>query len=1011
MTDVREATDDLLAEKPHLESDLREVLAVDADADGWTFDEVPVDSGAFGELVSRDIVAKDSGEYEIADPAAVRSSLDGDAAVEAEADSEPTLPSGPGFSLSLPSVSRAEAGALAGAFAFLVLVRTYIFPSVFRGEHVVLPSNDPYLYRYWVEQLAAESTGSFDLSALSTVSQNMAHGEPLLVGTLWWATSFLGGADASGVVLAFYPVVSALVVGVLVYLLAKLLTGDPRVGLAAVLLLAVVPAFAYRTGLGFADHHAFDYPWLALTAVALVSLSRVDPEALSTPRPWLASGVLGVAVAGQVLAWEAGPLLIGALSVYVAVRAVAEVRADRSPLTFTAPILAGLALASLLSHLAHTGFGWQTDVVAYSSVLLFVGVAGVGVLGEAFRRANLPAFVFGTAEVAGALGGLAVIFAFLPSYASVLSGRLDFLLFRTGVAENNSIFAGGPSGILLGPILELGLVWILGVPVLVLASRRAYRHDHPAWLVVVTYGWYFVALATLQRRFVGELAPFMAIAAGWGFVALAAKLDVTRPPVFDRNVVNPNTSGWLETAERSSADESPPFELPSRSTFTALAILFLFVASAGGVQTAVRHEQVKIDDQRFEAATWMDGYAEDQSWEYPEDYVFSQWGRNRMYNYFVNGESRSYTYAEDNYERFLGGTDSARWYEELRDRGNFVVTKNVETNGRVSPETNYARLHQRYGSSGSNGADGAAHYRAVYASDDESVKVFTLVPGATITGKVQPNSNLTTSTEVDIEGGSFTYERTVSTNEFGVYELTVPHPGSYEIGDRTVEVSEDDVSSGERVNLLGDSGAYWPFENPGDGTAYDIRSGNHMNASSGEWVEGHNGSAIALDESDRLRADASPSIDGNGNVTLSTWFRTEEGVDYENDVKYPRIALKGEPTAFENTMGYQISMSRGTLLGGLGDGPGAATVRGPRVDDGEWHHAALTWNGSTVTLYLDGTVVDRAQWSGDVGNDDPLMVGRGFPGAIDDLRIYERSLSADEVANLYSSGDENETAD
>ncbi|WP_135829689.1 LamG-like jellyroll fold domain-containing protein [Halorussus halobius] len=1017
MTDVREATDDLLAEKPHLESELREVLAVDADAEGWTFDEVPVDSGTFGELVSRGVVVDDGDEYEVADPRAVQASLDGETDDEAGAVPDDGLPSPSlsGVSAWLPSVSRVEAGALAGALAFVALMRTYIFPSVFRGEYVVLPSNDPYYYRYWVEQLASEATGVFDFSVLSGLPNAVAQGEPLMVGTLWWVTNLLGGADVAGAVLAWYPAVAAVVTAALVYVLAVRVTGDPRVGVASVLLLAVVPSFAYRTGLGFADHHAFDYPWLVLTAVALAGLARVDRDDLSTLGPWLAAGVLGFAVTGQVLAWEAGPLLVGAIGVYVAVRAVADVRADRSPLTAAAPILAGLALAAVFTHLAHVRFGWHADVVAYAPVLLLVGVAGVALLGELVRRARMPAFVLGAAEVAGGLGGLALIFTFLPSYASVLNDRLDFLLFRGGIAENQSIFAGGPQGFFLGPILELGLVWFLGLPVLAFATLRVYRRDHPTWLVLVTYGWYFLLLASLQRRFVGEFSAFVAVAAGWGFVALAAKLDVARPLPFGQTGEGRAPGGRPRTDGRPTADGGPgqdggsatgtdrSLRLPSRSTASALAVMFLLVASVGGVQTAVRNEQVKIDDERFQAATWMDGDADDRALEYPDDYVFSQWGRNRMYNYFVNGESRTYGFAEANYEAFLSDTDTETWYERLRDRPTgFVVTKNVETEGEVSPVTNYATLHQRYGSSGPNDADGAAHFRAVYASDDESVKAFTPVPGATITGKAQPNTNLTTSTEVDIEGGSFTYERAVSTNEFGIYEFTVPYSGSYDIGDRTVEVSEDDVSSGEQVNFLGDSGAYWPFESSDDDTAYDIWSGNHMNVGSGEWVEGHNRSAIALNQSDSLRADASPSIDGNESATLSTWFRAEEGVDYENDVKYPRIALKGEPTAFENTTGYQISMSRGTLLGGLGDGPGAAIVRGPRVDDGEWHHAVLTWNGSTVTLYLDGTVVGRAQWSGDVGNDDPFSVGQSFPGAIDDLRIYERPLSTDEVTDLYS---------
>ncbi|WP_276299016.1 STT3 domain-containing protein [Halorussus lipolyticus] len=788
MSSVREATDDLLAEKPDLESDLREVLAIDERADGWTFDEVPLDSGSFGELVSRDIVAKDGGEYEVADPSAVRASLDGEAeaTTDDDSDSGPTLPS-----LSLPDVSRTDAGGLGAALAFVVVMRTYIFPSVFRGEYVVLPSNDPYYYRYWVEQLAVNATGVFDLSVLSGLPGPVAKGEPLMVATLWWLTNLFGGADAAGWVLAWYPVVSALVVSLLVYVMAVRVTGDRRVGLTSVVFLAVVPAFAFRTGLGFADHHAFDYPWLALTALSLVALADVDREDLRTTRTWFAVGALGLAVAGQVMAWNAGPLLIGALGVYVAVRAATDVRADRSSLVSNVPILAGLALASVLAHLAHTGFGWHTDVVTYSPALLLFGVLGVSLVSEAVRRVEMPAFVLGGAEVAGALVGIVTLQTVLPSYGARLNQRLGTLLFNSGPAETKSLFAGGPSGVVLGPIFGTGFAWLLALPMFVLASWRAYHRDHRAWLVVCTYGWYFLVLATFQRRFVGELAPFLAVLAGYGFVVVSAKLDITAPPTFDRE----------ETSRPSGKSRVPSLTMPDKGAITALVILLLFVSSAGAVQTAVRHEQVKIANDKFETATWIDAYAEDRGMEYPQNYVLSKWGRNRMYNYFVSGESKGYRFAEKHYEKFLRSPKPAEDYRQLHSKVGFVVTKNLDLPRKAPPKTNYARFHKRFGSAGPNGASGAGHYRAVYASPDGSAKVFELVPGANITGTASANQTLTVSKSVEIEGASFDYRRAVEAGPNGNFSVTVPYPGTYSVGSRTVNVTESQVENGGNVTV------------------------------------------------------------------------------------------------------------------------------------------------------------------------------------------------------------------
>ncbi|WP_134671806.1 STT3 domain-containing protein [Halorussus marinus] len=787
MTDVREATDDLLAEKPELESDLRELLAVDERADGWTFDDVSFDSGTFGELVSRDIVAKADGEYGVVDSDAVRASLDGD-----DQPDDGDRPAASVFSsLSFPSASREIAGALGGALLFVAAMRAYFVGHVFRSDGVLLSSNDPYLYRYWVDQLSTKAVGVLDFSVLSDLPDAVANGEPLMVATLWWVTNALGGADASGAVLAWYPVLSALVVGLLVYAIAVRVTGDRRVGIASVLLLGVIPAFAYRTGLGFSDHHAFDYPWLALTALALVELADVGHAELEDARTWLVSGILGVAVAGQVLAWEAGPLLVGALGVFVAVRTVADVRAGKSSLAANAPIVVGLAIATVLSHLAHTGFGWHSGVVAYSPALVLVGVVGVSLVGEAFYRSELPAFVFGTTEVAGALGGVALLQVFLPSYMDVLMRRLDFLLTKTGPAETNSLFAGA-IGPLIGPVLELGFVWILGLPVLVYVSWRAYRANHSSWLVVVAYAWHFLVLAALQRRFVGELAPFFAVLAGWGFVAFAAKMDIVDWPAFVR--------GALKLSHDDS-NGGPSIGFPSRSTITALTILFLFVSSAGAVQTTVRHEQVKIGSDNYAAAQTVNSYADQRGLEYPENYVLSKWGRNRMYNYFVNGEARSYSFANENYEPFLAANNSEAQYQQLRDRVGFVITKNLDLPGRVPSDIMYSRLHSRFGSAGDDGAPGVGHYRAIYASDDGSVKAFALVPGANLTGTGPTGETITISTDVELENTAFEYRRNVETNQNGTFAVIVPYPGTYEVGNRSIEVSEDAVENGKNVSV------------------------------------------------------------------------------------------------------------------------------------------------------------------------------------------------------------------
>jgi len=81
------------------------------------------------------------------------------------------------------------------------------------------------------------------------------------------------------------------------------------------------------------------------------------------------------------------------------------------------------------------------------------------------------------------------------------------------------------------------------------------------------------------------------------------------------------------------------------------------------------------------------------------------------------------------------------------------------------------------------------------------------------------------------------------------------------------------------------------------------------------------------------------------------------------------------------------------------------------VNDTDWHHLVGTYNGSEVVIYVDG--VYEGDCSVEVTPAVPAHVRIGardsvekhyFNGTIDDVRIYDRALDADEVEELYKVG-------
>ena len=700
MTDAREVRS-LVADRPALEPALESLLETDETHDTWTFDETDLDSGAFGELVSEGVVEKVGGEYRLADRTAVERALAGEVA---DGDD------GGGVSLPLPAfgIDGRVAAALSGALLLVFVFRILTFDAILRDGRVVLSGNDPYFYLYWTEELSRQSAGVIDRSALTAGSFGLLKSEPLLVAVLWVATELVGGVERAPLVLAWYPVVAGVVTGVFTYLFATGLTDDERVGIASVVMLAVMPVLAFRSGLGFADHHAFDYVWLSMTAAGAVRSVRAAAtrEAATGPRVLAWTGLTGVAIAGQLLAWEAGPLLLVPVASYVPVAALIAVDRDESPGWTLTPLGVGLAVAAVLTGGAHLALDWQTGVVAATPALLLAGTVGVAAVGEVVHRVDdlpvSPVRALAAAEAAGVVLTFGLLTTVLAAYGDRLFGQLGRIGTDGSVVEANSLFGTGT----FGWLFLFGLLLFLGVPYMGFALLRATRgEDRHGWLLAGIYGWFFLVLATFQMRFAGELSTFLAVFSGLGFVHIADRVDLARPPVPFRETAPVRGDG---------GDSEPAFELPTPRGAVSLLFLFLLVAGLGVTQAPVKANQAPVAGHEFETAIWIDQYAAENGIE--TDYVFTEWGRNRMYNYFVNGNARSYGFARANYRAFLRATQPEEWYERLRGRVGFVVLDRYDS----EDATLHNRLTRGFGGR-HDGFDGSGHYRAIRVTDRQQV--------------------------------------------------------------------------------------------------------------------------------------------------------------------------------------------------------------------------------------------------------------------------------------------------
>ncbi|MFN4337017.1 MAG: LamG domain-containing protein, partial [Candidatus Nitrosocaldus sp.] len=157
------------------------------------------------------------------------------------------------------------------------------------------------------------------------------------------------------------------------------------------------------------------------------------------------------------------------------------------------------------------------------------------------------------------------------------------------------------------------------------------------------------------------------------------------------------------------------------------------------------------------------------------------------------------------------------------------------------------------------------------------------------------------------------------------------------------------------------------------------------------------------------------------NFTVSAWFRTT----MNNNSQVAMIVNKGGFGNGDGTdrpdMNYGIWLTgsnqgvRGRVAGGFESANGTNYfVFSPNTyNDGQWHYVTLTYDGSTLRLYVDGTLVSSLSTTAipDYNWNTPLTIGKNsldnsryFIGDIDEVRVYNRALTAQEVSNAYNNG-------
>jgi hypothetical protein len=163
---------------------------------------------------------------------------------------------------------------------------------------------------------------------------------------------------------------------------------------------------------------------------------------------------------------------------------------------------------------------------------------------------------------------------------------------------------------------------------------------------------------------------------------------------------------------------------------------------------------------------------------------------------------------------------------------------------------------------------------------------------------------------------------------------------------------------------------------------------------------------LIIRDSERLRI--------TGAITVSAWFNARS---FDKAMAVAGRAQNEAPWRYP-FVSWLIRINTVSVIeADVGDGrnysPSGFVV--PELVPGQWHHVAMTYDGATKRLFLNGVASGSQGYAGGIGNTAgrPILIGADeseapagdiFDGSIDDIRLFDTALPESDIQSLFQEG-------
>lgn len=158
--------------------------------------------------------------------------------------------------------------------------------------------------------------------------------------------------------------------------------------------------------------------------------------------------------------------------------------------------------------------------------------------------------------------------------------------------------------------------------------------------------------------------------------------------------------------------------------------------------------------------------------------------------------------------------------------------------------------------------------------------------------------------------------------------------------------------------------------------------------------------------SDIIDVPPSAEFSTTSGLTVAVWLRLETSVASGGSLCPVNLQLGTDNTDDS----WELCAEDGHQLNAYWYGGGDARLDGPDIGEDVWHHVALRWDGTTLSMMVDRNVPGIVSLPANLSfSGGALTIGADresgafmypWDGSMDELRIYNRALSDAEIANL-----------